>query len=91
MSYSTSSPPRLLVQPIAGRSLWYYESADAAATIDASGYITNGYDLGMRDKDQLIAYDTGNSITTWHRVINTSGTTINLSNGTTVGTATDSD
>ena len=90
MAYSTSSPPNLLVQAIAGQRLWYYESGDAAATVDASGYFTNGYNLGMRDKDQIIVYDTGSSITTWHRVI-VSGTTVNLANGTTVGSATDSD
>lgn len=90
MAYSVSNPPRLIVQSIAGPRIWYYESADASADIDASGYISNGYVLGLRNKDQLIAYDTANSITTWHRVTVT-GTTVDLANGTTVGSATNSD
>jgi hypothetical protein len=90
MSYSTANPPRLLMQAIAGQRLWYYESADAAATVDGSGYFSNGHDLGMRNKDQIIVFDTTNSITTWHRVAVT-GTTIDLGDGTTVGSATNSD
>ncbi len=90
MAYSTSSPPKLLMQTIAGQKIFYYESADAAATVDASGYFTDGYNLGMRDKDQVIVYDTGNSITTWHRIA-VSGTTVDAANGTTIGSATNSD
>ena len=42
MSYSTSTPPRLTVQGIVGGKIWYYESADAIATVNTSGYFTNG-------------------------------------------------
>lgn len=93
MSYSTSTPPRMMLEGGIGGSpsVWIYSSADASATIDASGYITNGYDLGMRDGDLLLAYDTANKIWTAHTVLNTSSTTIDLGNGTTIGTATNSD
>lgn len=92
MSYSTSSPPALLSQTVAGtRKVWIYSSADAAATIDASGYFTNGYALGMRDGDLLLAYDTGNKIWSAHTILNTSGTTIDAGNGTTIGSSTNSD
>lgn len=93
MSYSTSNPPRLVLPlGIQGDyNLWFYTSADAHADVDASGYITNGYDLGMRDGDACLVYDTANKIHSIHTVINTSGTTINLANGTNVGIATNSD
>ena len=91
MAYATTNPPALLVQAVANKRFWIYVSADASATIDASGYITNGYTLGMRDGDLVFAYDTGNKIWSTHTVINTSGTTIDLANGTVVGSSTNSD
>jgi hypothetical protein len=91
MAYSTSNPPVLLQQPIAGLRLWYYSSADAAATVDAAGYFTNGFDLGMRANDQIFVYNTAGSITTWHRVMVDAGNLIDLSDGTIIGSATDSD
>jgi hypothetical protein len=72
-------------------SIWVYSSADAHASVDASGYFTNGYDLGMRDGDLAFVYDTGNKIWSAHTVLNASGTTIDLANGTNVGVATNSD
>ena len=84
--------PSLVVQsPAGGPRIWMYSSADAAATIDASAYFTNGYKAGMRDGDLVLAYDTGNKIWSAHTVLNTSGTTIDLANGTTIGSATNSD
>ena len=92
MAYSTSSPPMQVLQTVGGgKKLWMYSSADAAATLDASGYFTNGYALGMRDGDLLFAYDTGNKIWSAHTVLNASGTTIDAANGTTIGSATNSD
>lgn len=90
MAYSTSNQPRLVQQAIAGPREWLYSSADASATIDASGYFTDGYALGMRDGDILKAYDTGNKIWSSHTVL-VSGTTVNLANGTVIGSSTDSD
>ena len=76
----------------AGDSLLVLRQAtDAHATVDASGYFTNGYDLGMRDGDLAFVYDTGNKIWSAHTVLNASGTTIDLANGTNVGVATNSD
>ena len=92
MAYNTSNPPALVFGTVGNtRKVWLYSSADAAATIDAAGYFSDGYDLGMRDGDLLLAYDTGGKIWSSHTVLNTSGTTINLANGTTIGAATDSD
>lgn len=91
MSYSTSTPPRLLIGGVSGaQNLWIYASADAHADVDASGYFTNGYKLGMRDGDQIIVIDTNLKITSWH-YIEVSGTTVDLADGTVIGSTTNSD
>lgn len=90
MPYSTSAPPQLVNQAIAGRRLWRYESTDAGSAVDASGYITNGYALGMRDGDLVECYETDTKIVTMH-VVTVSGTTVNLADGTSVGSATNTD
>lgn len=92
MPYQTSNPPRLVVEGGIGGapSWWSYSSADAHADVDASGYITNGYALGMRDGDLTFVYDTVNKIWSTHTVV-VSGTTVNLSNGTVIGSGTNSD
>lgn len=90
MPYSTSAPPQLVNQAIAGRRLWRYESTDAGSAVDASGYFTNGYALGMRDGDVVEVYETDTKILTTH-VVTVSGTTVNLADGTSVGSATNTD
>lgn len=92
MSYATTNPPRLLVPGVSGSpNIWLYASADAHADVDASGYFTNGAtDLGMRDGDQMIVIDTNLKITSWHYV-EVSGTTVNLADGTVIGSTTNSD
>ena len=84
--YSTSNPPYLIMQPIANKRIWGYDSTDAASAVDASGYFTNGYALGMRQGDLIFVTDTDASpvITTSH-VVNVSGTTVDLSDGVTLG------
>lgn len=68
MSYSTSLPPSLVFQGVAGPMStgggskgWYYATADGTTTVAASGYFTNGYDLGMRLGDILMSVETDNS------------------------------
>lgn len=86
MSYSTSNPPRLVSQPIAGLRLWQYASTDGTATVDASGYFTDGYDLGMRAGDTVMVIDTDASpVAVTMHTVNVSGTTIDLSDGVSVG------
>lgn len=87
MAYDTANPPQLVNQAVNGRRLWRYASTDQAATVDDSGYFTNGYDLGMRDGDVIEVYETDTKILTTHVVV-VSGTTVNIADGTTVGTAT---
>lgn len=100
MAYSTSNPP-LLVSPsftnVSGESsLWTYASTDGASTVDASGYITNGGALGMKVGDLVRVTDTDASpvIVTTHRVVTVSSTypgAVDLSNGDTTVTGTNSD
>ena len=98
MAYSTSNPPRLTVPSFTnvtgeiGR--WDYDSTDAAATVDASGYITNAKALGMKVGDIVAVIDSDASpvIVTNHRVvaINTNGSAdLTDGNAFVVGTNTD--
>jgi len=98
MAYSTSAPPVLLVQGIGGTAaaIWYHTSADATAAADASGFITNGGNLGMKAGDIVIHKDSTTNATaaTMHKVVTVSTTApgaVDLSDGTVVGSATNSD
>jgi len=86
MAYSTSTPPRLVTQAIVGGKLWYYESADAIATVNTSGYFTNGYALGLRVGDTVIVRDTATPTTSLCTVITASATTgiADVSDGTAI-------
>lgn len=92
MAYSTSNPPRLVSQPIAGLRIWQYTSADAVTAVRVSGYFTDGWDLGMRAGDLVYVLDNDASPITgaicW--VTSASSSAVDLSDGVTV-TGTDSD
>jgi hypothetical protein len=96
MSYSTSSPPKLVVCAIGNNSpaIWTYESTDGASDVDADGYITNGKKLGMKLGDIVLVTDTNASprITTTHMVasVSTTDSSVDLSDGVTIA-STDSD
>jgi hypothetical protein len=87
MAYSTSAPPVKVLGDLEGTwALWVYRSTDGTATVDASGYITNGYDLGMRHGHTVLVIDTDASpIAQTLHAVNVSGTTVDLSNGVDVG------
>lgn len=96
MAYSTSTPPILMIQPMAGIRTWYHTSADATAAVDASGFITNGGDLGMKAGDIVYHKDSTTNATalTMHKVVTVSSTApgaVDLSDGTVVGSATNTD
>jgi len=96
MAYSTSAPPSLITQAIAGLRMWYHTSADATAAADASGFISNGGSLGMKVGDVVYHKDSTTDATalTMHKVISVSATypgAVDLSDGTVVGSATNSD
>jgi hypothetical protein len=92
MAYSTSNPPQLVAQPVAGLRQWQYTSTDAVTAVRVSGYFTNGYDLGMRKGDVILVLDNDASPITgslcWVTEATTS--TVDLSDGVTI-TGTDTD
>ena len=94
MAYDTANPPRLFASCIGGTGvqLWTYRSTDAAATVDAANYFTNGGSLGLRVGDLMFVTDTDASpvITTMHQVNATGDGTTDLNDLTTI-TQTDSD
>lgn len=91
MAYSTSNPPRLETQAIAGRRTWSYESADAIATVNTSGYFSNGAALGMKVGDIVRVRDTATPTETIAVVIDvTAGGQADISDGTSVS-VTDTD
>jgi len=75
-------------------SIWTYQSTDAAADVDLDGYISDGGKRGMKVDDLVYVFDTNASpvIVTVHRVtaVN-SDLSVDLSNGDTLVTGTDSD
>lgn len=85
--YSTSNPPVMVSSGIgSGPRLWMYSSVDAGSVVDASGYFTNGYALGMRSGDIVFVIDNDASpIAATSHVVNVSGTTIDLSDGVSIG------
>lgn len=96
MAYSTSAPPILLMQPVAGPRFWFHTSADSTSTVDASGFITDGGSLGMKVNDIVYHKDNTTDATalTMHKVVTVSSTypgAVDLSDGTIVGSSTNSD
>lgn len=97
MAYSTSSPPVLITQGGTDGTVpatWQYSSADAIATVNTTGYITNGGALGMKVNDYVRVHDTGNNITSLTQVVTVSSTypgAVDLRDGTTVVAAANAD
>lgn len=86
MSYA-SSGLRLITQGVGGGGrLWYYESADAIATVNTASYISDGYKFGMRVGDTVIVRDTNVPTTSLCTVITANATTfaVDLSDGTAI-------
>ena len=96
MAYSTSAPPVLAFQPIAGNvsgpRIWVYTTTDAEATVRAANYISNGGNLGMKVGDIVLVFISSGTITlSTYRVVTVSATApgaVDLSDGTVVGSNT---
>jgi hypothetical protein len=72
---------------------FHYTSTEAGSVLDASGYISNATQAGMSAGDLVLVVDsdaTGPTITA-HSVFAITSGAGNLSDGTTVGSATSSD
>lgn len=93
MAYSSTNPPQMVRQAIAGTRAWAYRSSDATGTVDAAGYFTNGWDLGMRQHDLVEVTDTVNELISMHRVAAaTAGTTtVDLGTGISIGSSANAD
>ncbi len=90
--YTTAVQPQLVMGAIGGGPrIWVYVSTDADTVVRVSGYITDGYSLGMRDGDILWHY-LGSTTKVWYSyTVTVSGTTVDLSNSTAMTTTTNSD
>lgn len=59
MSYSTSTPPQLMVPRMgSGIAIWAYASTDIHTDVDADNYFSNGDDLGMKVNDIVLVVKT---------------------------------
>jgi hypothetical protein len=79
MAYSTSSPPALTAQSIAGGRTWTYRSTELSTIVSGTGFFSNGVSLGMRTGDFLISQNTSIPLATHHTVKSSSGDTITVS------------
>lgn len=63
MAYATTNPPVQVASAFGGGpALWMYASTDVHTDVDASGYFTNGSDLGMKVGDVVIVSKTSATI-----------------------------
>lgn len=95
MAYSTSTPPRLVQQVMNEQTnrQWAMEGADAVATVQVAGYITNAGVLGMKVGD-IVRYLDTNLLITSSLVVDSISTTYpyaaDLADPTTIGSTTNS-
>lgn len=77
MAYATTNPPAMISDRIGtGGALWFYQSTDVSTDVDASGYFTDGYYLGMKVGDVVFVVETDNSyLLTIHSVTVVNSTT----------------
>lgn len=55
MAYSVTIPPMKIAGGVGNSpSLWVYNSVDVHTDVDASGYFTNGSELGMKVGDMML-------------------------------------
>lgn len=95
--YVTTNPPRLQVCAFNDQAKqsnkWLYSSDDNAAAVRVSGYFTDGVDLGMSVDDLVEVTDNDASpvTVTLHRIVTIVGSAIDLTDGDTIVTGTNSD
>ena len=68
MAYDSAKLDCLIPRIGAGPALWSYSSADAHATVDGSGYFTDGAARGLAANDIMIVNDTNVPTCTIHQV-----------------------
>lgn len=93
MAYATSNPPQIMFLGGIGGTLpsfWFYSSTDNATTVDVPGYFTDALALGIKVGDYIFVVDNDASpvLTTVHRAVSYSSTTLTISTGDTFNTGT---
>jgi hypothetical protein len=95
MPYSTSNPPILVGQGVqnAYPAEWIHQSVDAASVVQVAGFITNGYQLGMKVGDFVTHRETDTDIVSRFVVKTVNATTgaVDLTNATADASGTNSD
>lgn len=88
---ATTEYPILVAGGIgSGPRIWMLASTEVTAALDASAFLTNGYKAGMRQGDLMFHYSSSTLAWTAHTVL-ASGTTIDLSDGTVIGSTSNTD
>lgn len=87
MAYS-STGLNLVAGSKAGNApqIWSYQSADAIATVNTSGYFDSAASL-MKVGDLIYVYDTATPTATLVVVLSNTGTVVDVSDGTTISVA----
>jgi hypothetical protein len=81
MAYDSANLTRLAGG--SGVNLWHYTSADAIATVKASGYFNDSANM-IKARDIIICVDTNTPTTHIASVLTNNGTVVNTSQGTAV-------
>jgi hypothetical protein len=81
MAYNAANLTRLAGG--SGVNLWHYTSADAIATVKASGYFNDSANM-LKARDIIICVDTNTPTTHIASVLTNNGTVVNTSQGTAV-------
>lgn len=93
MAYSSDTPPALIAQAGRQTRLWVLRGTDAVSAVRVDGYITDGWDLGMRAGDLVHYIDTNSAPITNQMMIVSSASEaggVDLSDGLAI-TATNTD
>lgn len=97
MAYTAANLNCLVSSPCGtGPAIWTHYSADATATVDTSGFISDGGKYGMKVNDIVMHTNITTPtapVVTSHVVVSVNATTnaVDLSDGTVVGSGTDTD
>lgn len=81
MAYNAANLTRLAGG--SGVNLWHYTSADAIATVKASGYFNDSANM-IKARDIIICVDTNTPTTHIASVLTNNGTVVNTSQGTAI-------
>lgn len=93
MGYSTSNPPYLETQAVAGVRTWVYTTTDPKETVDTDGYFTNGKDLGFQVGDLIKVACSDDANTEWvtATILTVASTTCDIGTPTVIGSTADAD